>query len=359
MNEATLMKIKTANFLLIFLLTPFLVQCFASKQEMRSIDLRMRTLDNRLVNMDKELNGLHTVSVESANIRSVEFMQKKQAELSNTVDILQAELLQVKGKLDESTHRYRDVKAENKQLQELFGNQFNEMSERIILLEKKLKNTSDDLEKQKRDREVNAAKQAMAMAKAAADNAAQAAREAADKAALAAKEASDKAARLSAEKREKEKTKQPREIAPDQVKKKHVDGKEESGSTPLKQAGKEVYDKAISLFKDKDFKAAYNTFTEYVNSYPRGDLVANARFWLGDCLYNMDEYELAILEYQKVIADYADHQKAPAALLKQGNAFEKLNDKETAKIVYTKLLDDYPKSDQVSQASKRLDALKK
>jgi TolA-binding protein len=59
-----------------------------------------------------------------------------------------------------------------------------------------------------------------------------------------------------------------------------------------------------------------------------------------------------------VIADYPKSNKASAALYKQGEAFEKLSEKDTAKIVYNKLIADYPKSEQVEMAQKRLKALK-
>ncbi|PKN47009.1 MAG: tol-pal system protein, partial [Deltaproteobacteria bacterium HGW-Deltaproteobacteria-16] len=42
----------------------------------------------------------------------------------------------------------------------------------------------------------------------------------------------------------------------------------------------------------------------------------------------------------------------------QGQAFEKLSEKETAKIVYNKLLADYPRSEQFEMAQKRLKELK-
>ena len=87
-------------------------------------------------------------------------------------------------------------------------------------------------------------------------------------------------------------------------------------------------------------------------------MVANAQFWMGECLFKQNEFELAILDYQKVIVDYPRHTKAPAALLKQGMAFEKLKDAETAKIVYQKILDSYPKSDQANPAQKRLESIK-
>ena len=80
----------------------------------------------------------------------------------------------------------------------------------------------------------------------------------------------------------------------------------------------------------------------------------NAIFWSGDCLYNQKEYEMAILEYQKVVADYPKAPKAPAALLKQALAFEKLGDSQTAEIIYQKIVSEYPKSDQAKTARQRL-----
>jgi TolA-binding protein len=67
---------------------------------------------------------------------------------------------------------------------------------------------------------------------------------------------------------------------------------------------------------------------------------------------------LAILEFQKVIVEFPQHSKTPEALYKQGLSFEKLGDSETARIVYNKLLDNYPKSDQVQSSQKRLNAMK-
>lgn len=123
--------------------------------------------------------------------------------------------------------------------------------------------------------------------------------------------------------------------------------------------GKDIYEKGVSLFKAKKYKDAYNAFSTYLTKHPKGDMAANARFWLGDCLYQQKEYELSILEYQKVIADYANSPKAPAALLKQAMAFEALKEPDTARIVYQKVLEDYPKSDQAATAEKKLKAIKK
>ena len=154
----------------------------------------------------------------------------------------------------------------------------------------------------------------------------------------------------------------PRTIFPDNTKKK-ISGSSTTGAPKqegVKTAGdpaKRLYDSGMAAFAAKKFQDAYGAFTNYIEKYPKGKLIANARFWLGDSLYSQKEYELAILEYQKVIADYPKHDKAPAALLKQGLAFEKLKDTETAKLVYYKLDDDYPGSKEAAAGKKRLQKL--
>ena len=120
----------------------------------------------------------------------------------------------------------------------------------------------------------------------------------------------------------------------------------------------DLYTQSLSLYKDKKIDQAYDGFADYLSRNPNGKMVANARFWMGECLFKQNEFELAILDYQKVIVDHPRHSKAPAALLKQGMAFEKLKDGETAKIVYQKILDTYPESDQATPARKRLESLK-
>ncbi len=354
-----------ASLLFFLILTPFLIQCVASKQEMSTLDLRMRTMDNRLVNMDKEITTLQNKAGESAKMESVDFMQKRQAILNDDTERLKADVLQLKAKLDESTHFYRSVKSENESLRKQQNEQLAQISaltEKINALEMQLAKTGSEIERIDKARVEDAAKQAMAMAKAAAERAAEAARSAAEKAAAAARSAAEKTARLAEEKRKENENGQGiLEITPDKIKKKIDEGENDVSekAEAIKEAGKDLYDNALSLFKQNDFKQAYNGFTDYINKNPTGSLIANSRFWLGDCLFNLKEYELAILEYQKVIADYPNHSKAPAALLKQGKTFELLDDNETAKIIYQKLLDDYPKSDQVAEAKKSLEKLKK
>jgi TolA-binding protein len=74
---------------------------------------------------------------------------------------------------------------------------------------------------------------------------------------------------------------------------------------------------------------------------------------MGESLYRQGEYDLAILDYQKVISNHPKDSHTPAALLKQGMSFEKLTDNETAKIIYRKLIKDHPGTPEAEKARAR------
>jgi len=120
----------------------------------------------------------------------------------------------------------------------------------------------------------------------------------------------------------------------------------------------DLYQQALDLIQEKKFKDAERTLKTYMERHPHGKRIANAYFWIGECEYNIKHYEEAILGYQKVISSYPKSNKVPAALLKQGLAFVRLGDNESAKIVLKKLLKRYPKSPQAEVAKKQLKRLK-
>lgn len=128
-----------------------------------------------------------------------------------------------------------------------------------------------------------------------------------------------------------------------------------AGKTKIKgkKSAKEDYEEAYKLYEENAYRSAREKFRAFLNEHPDSELVGNARFWLGDCYYQQERYEEAILEYEKVVCEHKGA-KVPAALLKQGLAFHKLGDTETAKLLMKKLVDEYPKSQQAESARAKL-----
>lgn len=133
---------------------------------------------------------------------------------------------------------------------------------------------------------------------------------------------------------------------------------EPAAAVPAASAvGSDQFSKAMVLFKAQQYVDAYKAFEQVLAQNPRGDEAAETLFYMGEALFARGEYDLAILDYQKVISNHASHPRTPTALLKQGMSFEKLTDHETAKIIYKKLIADYPESAEASTAEQQLASL--
>jgi len=119
----------------------------------------------------------------------------------------------------------------------------------------------------------------------------------------------------------------------------------------------EFYDSAKQAFDKGEFETAREQFLEYLKRFPKAKNADNAQFWIGEIYYRDKWYEKAIMEYQKVIENYPDGNKVPAALLKQGLAFSSLNEKPNAKIIFQEIIRKYPTSTEAKIAKEKLSAL--
>jgi tol-pal system protein YbgF len=120
----------------------------------------------------------------------------------------------------------------------------------------------------------------------------------------------------------------------------------------------ELYDAAKKLFDDGDNENARIQFENFINKYPDSDNADNARFWIADSYYVEKWFEKAILGYQKVLEDYPDSNKLPAARLKQGYAFAELGEKANARLILKELIKKHPNTNEAGYAREKLKKLK-
>ncbi len=111
-----------------------------------------------------------------------------------------------------------------------------------------------------------------------------------------------------------------------------------------------------SLLMQKRYQQALDIFEDIALSKTAKDRVA-ARFMMGECQFAMKQYDLAVVNYQNVVARNPDNAIAPQALIRQAEAFEKMADKETAKLVYSKVIKNYGGSPQAAAAKEQLKKL--
>lgn len=115
-----------------------------------------------------------------------------------------------------------------------------------------------------------------------------------------------------------------------------------------------LYMKGLETFKAGDMAAARDIFTKFLEQYPKNDLVANAKYWIGETYYSEKNYDQAILSFQDVIKNYPQKDKVPAAMLKQAMAFKAIKDNKSARYVLKKLIEGHPKSDEAQKAKELL-----
>jgi len=348
------MKKVAFHSLLLVGLSVFLVQC-ATTKDMEYTNIKIRNMDTKVATINQE--------VEELKQQTVSQVQARQAETGERLDFQQSEIVRLQSLIEENTYYIRQVQEENKDLKQILEARLDslskDVSEEISRLHRKIALTDEQL-MNAGERISLAESEVESIKEARSKEAEQRARKAAQRA----REAERKA-RIAEENRA---SKGPQEIYPEQSKI-DVSGQDVTRETPEQQETpppppiktatvKTKFDQGLSLFKAKKHKQAYTAFTEYLDANPTGPQAVNARYYAAESLYQQKEYELAILEFQKVIVEFPQHSKTPEALYKQGLSFERLGDPETARIVYNKLLDNYPNSDQVQSTQKRLNDMK-
>jgi tol-pal system protein YbgF len=370
MNKTTL------NLLIVLSLSPFLVQC-ASQDEVRTLSNQLRAVNKKLEDMQANTVGE---------------MQKKQASSSGQLNEMQQEILALKGELEATAVANRKLQEQNKglesSLQDIVTKQSSETEIKITQLNEQLKQQQDNVATLQEARVQEA------------DRKAKAAAEAAEAARLKVKSVGSTptgVAQLQPDRKKMIKgqpqpsatpTKQetaaavppasppatksaPADVAsttPAAAPPESAPKKEQAPPPPAPAAAAttapsapspndELFNQAQKKYESGNYQGAYEGFEASIDKNGNGANATQARYMMGESLYQQKEYDKAILQYQQIITSQPKHAKTPAALLKQGMAFEQLSDKDTAKIIYQKIINSYGSSPEATQAKTKLSAL--
>ena len=334
-----------------FAVAPFLVQC-ASQDDLNLIHAQLRSID-------KKITELETTTVDG--------LRKRQASNTAQIDQLNQELLALRGGLEETGHLNRRLKEQSKELELNFKRyaqqeeqkrleEVKRLEQEIADKDKQLDQFSDQLKLQQENLQaIQQARVEDAKRKAAA--AARAAEQARMRADAANKASSGSSAtRIRADKRKKlissgSGSTPPPQTAP--VRTASTPSSSPPAATVATADTGSSIGKGKSLFDQGKFREAYQQFENISASGSATDAV-EAKYMMGECLFALQEYDQAILDYQNIITNHPSSGKAPAAMLKQAMAFEKLNDKDTARILYKKLIATYKDSPEAQQAQQKL-----
>lgn len=121
------------------------------------------------------------------------------------------------------------------------------------------------------------------------------------------------------------------------------------------EMSEQLLNDGLLMMEKKDYEGARERFKSFMTKNPDSPKVSDAQFYLAETYFDEQWYEKAILEYQVVIAKYTKSAKRPAALYKQGLAFEQIGDKVNARARYRDVVNLYSKTPEARLAKKKLD----
>ncbi len=332
---------------------PFLSSC-ATQQDVDALNYHVRSLNKKI----EALKGDPTVDQ----------MQKRQASSSSQIDQLQADILRLKGQLEENAHMNRMLQEQNKELEQavlsLQTKQEKELNTKLAELDSKIIMQEQSLSAIRQARIDDAKRRSKAAALAAEEamrkaNAANAARKSTSRPAatqhiratgrkIVHSGAYKRATTLPTNPVAKPVTKQP-------VPQVTVD-KTTAPTVTAPAAGGSYFSQGEEQFARKQYKKAYTLFNKHADSVSSKDGIS-ARYMMGECLFKQGQFDQAIIQYQQIISAYPGNPQAAKALLKQGEAFEQLSDRDTAKIIYKKITTSYSSSPEAEIAKERISSL--
>ena len=119
----------------------------------------------------------------------------------------------------------------------------------------------------------------------------------------------------------------------------------------------ELYRSAFTDLRNKKYKDALNKFTAFIKIHDASDFSSNATYWIGECLYAMENYEGALINFAYVIKNYPDGNKLGDSKLKIGYSLYNLQNWKLARLAFDNVISNYPNSTHSVLAEKKIQGM--
>ena len=125
-------------------------------------------------------------------------------------------------------------------------------------------------------------------------------------------------------------------------------------ATTPSDAPKRFYDHVMAEFQHKDYEAALAGFRLFLELHGQSPLASSALYWIGECEYRLGRFQDAVLSFEQIITRYPHSQKVASATLKKAMAYDKLRMKNEARILFERVIVQFPRSPEAETAKKAL-----
>lgn len=115
-----------------------------------------------------------------------------------------------------------------------------------------------------------------------------------------------------------------------------------------------AYDSAMRQLAGGDHDDAIQSFRNYLHDNASSAYADDAQYWIGESYFRKGQYHRAIIEFNQVSINYGSGDRAPAALLRQAEAFRIVGDRVDARLSLQKVINRYPGTGEAAKASRML-----
>ncbi|MBO6937330.1 MAG: tol-pal system protein YbgF [Deltaproteobacteria bacterium] len=113
---------------------------------------------------------------------------------------------------------------------------------------------------------------------------------------------------------------------------------------PTVDSGREAYERALGLFRERKVAEAARELRRMLSSYPGHTLASRARYWLAESLYIQRRYDDARRTFEDYVQGAPGAAKVPDALLKIGLCHQRSGNDAAASRVFARLRSEHPNS---------------
>lgn len=119
-----------------------------------------------------------------------------------------------------------------------------------------------------------------------------------------------------------------------------------------------LYNTAYLDFIRGNLDLAIQGFRDYLKLYPDTDLSDNAQYWIGESYFTKKEWQMALIEFEKVEKNYPKGNKLPSALYKIGLCYLNMQIRNKGKEYLNRIIKEFPNSPEANLAKERLATLR-
>ena len=117
---------------------------------------------------------------------------------------------------------------------------------------------------------------------------------------------------------------------------------------------REIYNMAYEDYLKGNYSLAIDGFQIYLQQFPESPYADNALYWIGECYYSQAVYQTAMDYFQRLILEYPQGDKVPAAYLKRGISLMKVERNDEALAVFRLLISKHPLEEESKIAQQKI-----